>query len=463
MLGRSMGFTKRLVEYALDSNKYDLLPLDLVEQSKEIMINAAGVALAAAAQPDSRILTEVIQDLRGNGKCTIIGMGLRTSPSYAALANGMMINLLDFDDEITQSDMHLSSTILPVVMAMGEMNGSSGQSVIAAYSVASEITARLGTFCEIAGEKESLRNRHSPVHMDGVLGVIGSTCAGALMQGLGEKEFINAIGIACGSASGISGNFSSAARAYQCGQSAMDGLMASVLASHGLSSSVDSIESEEGLLKLFWDLSIDEEEFFRGLSNPYQLVDPGVTLKLYPCDSASHTAIDAVLQLLQQHAVDPKEVASVNVSITPAAMKKLPVVTPTNGWESRFCLSYIVAATLLHGHPLLDFFTDPAVENSDVRHAMDLISVQATESPSSLSANPCTVSIVLNTGRKLENKVDFARGQPQMPLDREELDAKFLYCTRYILPPDHIEEAIDSFRNLENIENVTGMFSVLGG
>ena len=94
---------------------------------------------------------------------------------------------------------------------------------------------------------------------------------------------------------------------------------------------------------------------------------------------------------------------------------------------------------------------------------MDLISVQATESPSSLSANPCTVSIVLNTGRKLENKVDFARGQPQMPLDREELDAKFLYCTRYILPPDHIEEAIDSFRNLENIENVTGMFSVLGG
>jgi hypothetical protein len=31
------------------------------------------------------------------------------------------------------------------------------------------------------------------------------------------------------------------------------------------------------------------------------------------------------------------------------------------------------------------------------------------------------------------------------------------------LPADHIEEAIDSFRDLENIENVTGMASVLGG
>jgi hypothetical protein len=48
-------------------------------------------------------------------------------------------------------------------------------------------------------------------------------------------------------------------------------------------------------------------------------------------------------------------------------------------------------------------------------------------------------------------------------LDPEELDAKFLYCSRYILPPDHIQEALSSFRNLENVPNVTGMVSVLGG
>ena len=94
---------------------------------------------------------------------------------------------------------------------------------------------------------------------------------------------------------------------------------------------------------------------------------------------------------------------------------------------------------------------------------MDKVTVQATEITSVVSSNPCTVSLVLNDGKTLENKVDFARGQPELPLDKEEIDAKFLYCTRYILPPDHIEEAIDSFRGLENIENVTGMFSVLGG
>ena len=50
-----------------------------------------------------------------------------------------------------------------------------------------------------------------------------------------------------------------------------------------------------------------------------------------------------------------------------------------------------------------------------------------------------------------------------MPLDAEELDAKFLYCTRYILPADHIDEAVSSFRGILEIDNVTGMASVLGG
>jgi hypothetical protein len=94
---------------------------------------------------------------------------------------------------------------------------------------------------------------------------------------------------------------------------------------------------------------------------------------------------------------------------------------------------------------------------------MDRVSVAATETPTRLIPNASAIAINLSDGRRLQHRGEFARGQPQLPLDPEELDAKFLYCSRYILPADHIEEAIDSFRNLEKIENVTGMASVLGG
>jgi 2-methylcitrate dehydratase PrpD len=170
-----------------------------------------------------------------------------------------------------------------------------------------------------------------------------------------------------------------------------------------------------------------------------------------------------VLQLVQQYQIKPDQVESVRVSVTPRALVHLPFPTPQNGWEARFCLSYVVAATLLHGQPLIDFFLDAAVQDEAVREMMDRITVEATETPSVLTPNPSSIELTLTNGRRLQHRAEFARGQPELPLDTQELDAKFLYCTRYILPPDHIEEAIDSFRNLENIENVTGMVSVLGG
>ena len=243
----------------------------------------------------------------------------------------------------------------------------------------------------------------------------------------------------------------------------MNGIMSATLAQRGFTGARDALESPGGLLDIYGQSKeLDEDAFFRQLGNPYDIIDPGVTLKLYPCELASHTTIDAVLQLMQQYHIAPDQVQAVDVRVTPQALQRLRYPTPQTGWEARFCLSYIVAATLLHGPPLIDFFSDAALEDSEVRQMMDRVSVVATESATPLITNPSNLEITLADGRRLKHRVEFAQGQPELPLDTEELDAKFLYCSRYILPADHIEEAIGGFRNLENIENVTGMVSVLG-
>ena len=65
--------------------------------------------------------------------------------------------------------------------------------------------------------------------------------------------------------------------------------------------------------------------------------------------------------------------------------------------------------------------------------------------------------------QNVQTTVEFARGTSEIPLDSTELEAKFLYCSRYILPPDHIEGAIYQISNLENIHDITGLVSILGG
>jgi 2-methylcitrate dehydratase PrpD len=166
---------------------------------------------------------------------------------------------------------------------------------------------------------------------------------------------------------------------------------------------------------------------------------------------------------MQQYRIEPGEIESVRVRVTPEALARLPLPTPQDSWQARFCLSYIMAVTLLHGPPLIDFFSDAAIQDAGVRQMMDRVTVEATETSTQLIPHPSSITITLKEGRQLQHRVEFARGQPELPLDQEELDAKFLYCTRYILPPDHIEEAIFSFRNLEDVDNITGMASVLGG
>ena len=447
-----MGFTHRLAQFALDNYSFDRLPAAVVERSKEMMVNAAAVALAAAAQPEGRTLTQYVQEMQGNGKCTIIGMGLRTSPIYAALANGTMMHLLDFDDEMFETGVHPSCTVLPVVLALGELNGYAGKNVLSAYALGCEVTAKLGGICNPAWPQ------------DGVAGHIGATVAAALLLGLEAGQIEGAVGLACGEAGGIQANLATGSRALQCGRAAMNGIMAATLAQRGFAGARDALEAPGGLLGVYGRSNeLDEDAFFRQLGNPYDIVDPGVTLKLYPCESAGHTTIDAVLQLMQQYHIVPDQVLAVDIGVTPQALQRLRYPTPQTGREARFCLSYIVAATLLHGPPLIDFFSDTALQDSEVRRMMDRVSVVATEQATPLIANPSNLEITLADGRRLKHRVEFARGQPELPLDSEELDAKFLYCSRYILPPDHIEETIGSFRNLENIENVTGMVSVLGG
>ena len=457
-----MGFTRHLAEYVHSFSSGPPLPTDVAERAKEMMVNAASVALAAAAQPESRTITKFAQDMQGNGKCTIIGMGLRSSPVYAALANGTMIHLLDFDDEIAGRGIHPSGAVFPVVMALGEMNGSPGADVLAAYVVGCEVIAKLEGSGAAGWWSVPPRSLSS-----GAAGAIGAACAASVVLGLDIAETENALGLACGAAAGGAGVLPTGARAMQRGQAAMTGVLSGMLAQQGIAASPGALEAVGGWLDTLWGAGQADSErsdrFFSGLGNPYHIMDPGVTMKFYPCATASHTTVEALLQLMQQYQIQASDVASVHVSVTQEALAALPYPTPADGAEAKACLSYIAAATLLHGHPLIDHFSDLAVQDSDVRQAMDRVTVEASETATQLIPNPSTVAVELADGRVLRHRAEYARGYPQLPLDREEMDAKFLYCSRYILPADHIEEAIDSFRGLEEIVNVTGMASVLGG
>lgn len=457
-----MTFTRRLARFAREGVSFESLPRQVIARSKEMMINAAAVALAGAAQDQGRALTGLFQDMGGNGRCTIIGMGVRTSPANAALANGFLVHLLDFDDEILDVETHATAVIFPVVMALAELNGNSGEQVLTAFALGCETTAKLDSW----SASLTVPGRSRPFS-GGIAGAMGAAAAAASLQGLDQQQLEIALGIAAGQAHGPFVEFDATGRALQCGQAAMAGLTAAMLAQRGFDGAHRSINrlpnpvdaSEPGAAGVS---NLGQDGFFDALADPFSVIDPGLTVKLYPCASASHTPIDALLQLMQQYRINAAQIDAVKVSVTPAVLRALPYQEPEDPWQARFSLNYITAQTLLYGQPLIEQFSPSGLQDPAAKELMGRITVTGEEAVTPIADRPATVTVHLAGGEILEQRVEFARGGPQFPLDQEELDAKFLYCARHIMTPDHIQGTIEQFRDLENIQNASGLSSILG-
>ena len=420
------------------------IPPPVADRCRDLMLNAAAAALAAAAVPDGIALARIAREMGGNGRSTIIGMGQRTSPVYAALVNGALVRMLDFDDYIPGAGNRPTAAVFPAVLALGEMHGSSGPALLAAFAAGVEVVARLST----AGARAASA------------GAVGAATASAMLLDSDADAIAHAVALAAGVADAGVAYENAGATALAAGRAAMHGVMAALQANAGIAARFAPGAGRDSAGR---DDAGPAGGALDGLGADWRLVEPGVAIPLYPCHPAAHSAVDAILGIAQLHRFAPEDVAGVHIGVTPDSLALLPYATPADGWQARSCLGFIAAAALRHGAPLINFFSDVAVRDAGVRAMQDLVSVEASLSVSPLSPHPAEVAVTLRDGRVLRHRVDHPRGTPAMPLDAEELEAKFLYCTRYILPADHIEEAVGSFRNIAEIENVTGMVSVLGG
>ena len=416
------------------------IPPPVADRCRDLMLNAAAAALAAAAVPDGIALARIAREMGGNGRSTIIGMGQRTSPVYAALVNGALVRMLDFDDYIPGAGSRPTAAVFPAVLALGEMHGSSGPALLAAFAAGVEIVARLSAAAD---------------DIAAAAGAVGAATASAMLLDTDEDAIAHAVALAAGAADAGIAYENAGATVLSAGRAALHGVMAALQANAGIAA---RFAPGAG-----WDDAGPAGGALDGLGAGWRLVEPGVAIPLYPCHPAAHSAVDAILGIAQLHRFAPEDVAGVHIGVTPDSLALLPYAMPADGWQARSCLGFIAAAALRHGAPLINFFSDVAVRDAGVRAMQELVSVEASLSVTPLSPHPAEVAVTLRDGRVLRHRVDHPRGAPAMPLDAEELEAKFLYCTRYILPADHIEEAVGSFRNIAEIENVTGMVSVLGG
>ena len=96
------------------------LPDDLVERTKQCLLDWFAVTVAGAQEELTSILiSEAIED-GATGPATLVGRSETVLPSTAALINGAASHALDYDDVNFSMGGHPTVTVVPALLALGE-------------------------------------------------------------------------------------------------------------------------------------------------------------------------------------------------------------------------------------------------------------------------------------------------------------------------------------------------------
>lgn len=449
---------ERIARFIVETKDQEVPP-EALRTAGDAAFDCVGVALAGAAQPLGKMMLEMTQEEGGNPEATVIGGGLRTSPTMAALANGTLAHALDYDDMGAFG--HPSVVLLPPVLALGEKLGASGREILDAYVIGFEVAANLSAASHYVQTEGGF-------HSTAIFGTMGATAAAARLLELDVEQTVMALGIAGSMPAGVVQNFGTMVKPLHAGMASRNGVLAALLARKGYVGTDMIFESKVGFFSTYvGEGNYDLEKAVNGLGNPFRLQD-ALVVKKYPCCGTNHSALDSMLSLKREDNLSFEDIAEVTVEGLPYLSHVLLYPRPKQGLNGKFSIHYNVAAAMLDGKVAIDSHTDQMLHRPLVREALAKVhvEVQSRWDPGYTAAPTETpVTIRLKNGRVLTRSTNrhTMHGTPKDPLSRDELVGKFESNAGLTLAPNAVRRAADLWLHVDQVPDIRQAMDAVAG
>ena len=451
-----MGATTVLSEFA-SKTRIAQLSDEAVAATKRHILDCSGVGLAATVEPAGRIVLEVTREQGGAPLARVLGSNLRTSAVGAAWANGSLSHLLDFDDT---GFSHPTACILPAALAMAEEAKATGADLVAAVCVGLEIFERLAS----SGRQHDPELRRRGFHPTSVYGCAAAAAAAGNIVRLTPAQMAVAIGLASANAGGLTQHFGTWGKGIHAGNTARAGVSSVLLAKKDYFADPDVIEGEYGFFSAFHGTgNYNVANVAVGLGTHWSIVDPGLTIKRYPCCGGNLRALDAAGGLIEEHGIKFDDAVSLEVDVHPDLLNTVRFHKPTEGFRGKFSIDYVLAAMLLDGRVDLDSFSDEYCNSPRMRASIDKVQVHAHDEwpDDAASRRNAPVTITMKDGRKFTKAVEKVRGSPGNQMTRDELLGKYRGCASRVLNGERLERSITALENLEKVPTVRELMDTL--
>jgi len=417
----------------------------VMEEAKRTLVNVLAISISASVHPSSARLLVWARAEGGAPTTSVIGSDLKTSPSLAALVNGFLAHLQDYDDTHYPTVLHPSAPVWPAALAAAEETRASGRDALVAFALGCEVACRIAM---------SVHPWHYDAgwHITGTVGVLGAAAAAGRLHGLDAEQLSHALGFAGTQAGGVREVFGSDGKALHAGRAASNGVQSAEFARAGMTANPEILAGRRGFWAVLSPDGHNEEELVGGLGERWELRRNG--LKPYANGVVSHPIQDGVIALRNEHGLTAEQVERIDLRVSRLVPELMNRAAPSTGLEAKFSFQHCAAAALVDGagHDAqfdLDRVLDPGIAalRAKVTHEVD----------PALPEHEAYISIALTDGRTVSTHVEHASGSPENPLTNDQLSEKFHALVEPVLGAARARQVFEAAWSLDEAGGVTDL------
>ena len=444
--------------------RYEDIPPEIVDLTKKSVLDTLGVIAGASTMGQG--CQEIVNLIKGSGakgKSTIIGYGGRVPSWMAGFANGSMVHQLDYDD--VGGAGHPAACTVPTAFAVAEeVGGINGKELIVAVASAVDLNCRIG----LAINQEFLQTGW---FLPPLIGYFTATAVAGRILGLSEDGMVNAFGHVYQQAAGnhqVSYSPGSVFRGIRDGFSIKAGILSALMAKMGLPGTKDTLEGKAGLFDLYFNGAYDRSYLTGELGKKFYNTEL-VGFKRWPSCGRTHGAIDATVDIVSEHNIQPDDIDEIRVlaggSMGHQAEASDSRRRPQTVIDAKFSMHFTLGVAANRKKVLIKDFTldglkDPAV--------LDMAQKVSMKVDPGLKDNPNSTIVEIKTknGQQYSKRVDIPYGRAGgKPIAKEDLVTKFRDCVSFSAKPlskSKADKVIGLVDNLEEVKDVSRIIRMLG-
>ena len=430
---------------------------DISDKSRNVLKflvkDICGIIVSAR---NENYIKSLVNTYSGTGNLISLGHGKKFDQFSSAIIAGTAAHGEDFDDTFEGNPMHVGASMIPALLSAGQKYSLSGDQILKALAVGSELICRLALVAPTAMHKQCF-------HPTAVCGTFGVTAGLSSVLGLTEKQMISALGI-CGSfTSGIIEYLAEGSwtKRVHPGWSANSGMNATLMAKSDFFGPRTVFEGEHGFFKAFALREIKRD--FSHLTNKLgsRWETENLAFKPYACGTMAQPFVDCAIKL-KDKIKDASQIKSITAKVGEGTVHRLwepssEKKKPSTPYSAKFSVPYCVAVGFLRGDAGLNEFNEESIKDKSILDLANKVNYEID--PNDEYPNNYTGTLICETseGTITEHQNCF-RGGKKQPLTNDDIEKKYKANLKFSKLNEQDQSKLtlftDSFFEKPSFENI---------